>query len=499
VRRDPTLTVRYEAILSYTGLVLLLAGLMTLTPLLALLSRPSEWPLAPWFIGPSLILLAAGAALWRLLRPKQPVTLNVADGGVIVLLSWVTVFLVSAVPFLGIESLNFTQAVFESVSGWTTTGLTVVDVESAPHLILLWRSVMQLGGGAGLAIIMVAALAGPSGPGLYEAEGRGEQLVPHVRESARLVVTIYSGYAVLGILAYCLAGMTLFEAVNHAFTAVSTGGFSTSSDSIGHWDSLPIEVVTLVLMLLGSLNFVTAYVALKGRWGALWRNGELRVPAVLVPICFALLLATMAGGLYAGAGKTVRVAIFETVTAITTTGFSTTNYGQWAGAGWIVLILLMLIGGGTCSTAGGIKQYRVYVLCRGLVEELRRPFLPEGAVIQTPVWRGERKGFLNDAQVRRVGTFVFLYLAAFAAGSLIIATHGHGLKESCFEFASALGTVGLSVGITAADAPQGVLWTEIAGMFLGRLEFFIILVSIGKIARDAWHLAQARPSRPAQR
>lgn len=492
MRADITLQKRYRAILSYTGLILLLGGLLMLTPLLALAARPGEWVHSVGFVLPAVVLAGIGTGIWRAFRLKGPVVLTVQDGGVVVLLSWVVVCLFSAWPFMAVQRLGFTQAVFESVSGWTTTGLSVIDVATATHLILLWRSIMQLAGGAGLAIIMLAAITGPVGPGLSAAEGRSEQLVPHVRESAELVMVIYSGYALLGILAYWLAGMAPFDAVNHAFTAISTGGFSTRPESIGHWDSAAIEAVTMLLMILGNLNFLTAYVLLHGKLQAVHRNGEVRLMGVLIPACAFVLFVFVCRGIYPALGRSARVAIFETVTALTTTGFSTTSYGNWGSLGFLVLIVLMLIGGGTCSTAGGIKQYRVYLLFKSVLWHLRRSLLPRTAVVQNRIWQGEQKDFVSDKRIGQVATFMFLYLATYFLGAGILAAHGYGLKESLFEFASALGTVGLSVGVTSPDAPGLVLWTETLGMFLGRLEFFVVMVTLGRIVRDCLAMLQSR-------
>ena len=478
---------RYRAILSYTGAILALAGALMLTPLLALLAWPQERGQAWAFAVPAAVMGALGLGMWRWLRPRDGVVLSVQEGGVIVLLSWVFVCLFSAWPFMAVLGLNFTQAVFESVSGWTTTGLSVVDITAAGHVILLWRSIMQLAGGAGLAIIMLSAIAGPTGPALSTAEGR-DQLVPHVRRSAKLVMMIYSGYATIGTLALWLAGMGWFDAVNHAFAAVSTGGFSTHPESIGYWNSVAVEAVTIPLMILGNLSFVTAWLLLRGKFGAVARNGEVRLMAVLIPLSAALLFLLTARGLYPALGKAVRVAVFETVSALTTTGFSTVGFGDWNAFGWIVLVVLMLIGGGTCSTAGGIKQYRVYLLYKSLVWELRRRLLPRTVVAENPVWEADRQVFVTDARLRQIGTFVFLYLVTFAAGSAVLAAHGYGLKESVFEYASAVGTVGLSVGVTLPTAPPGVLWAEIAGMFLGRLEFFVVLASAAKLTRDLRNL-----------
>jgi len=491
VRKASYLRQKYRMILSYTGLILVLCAVLMLTPLLALIAWPGEGSQARVFLVPAVLMAALGIAARQLLRSKADVVLNVQEAGVIVLLSWVLVCLFSAWPFMALMGLNFTQAVFESVSGWTTTGLSVVDVTQASHVILLWRSIMQLAGGAGLAIIMLSSITGPTGPALSVAEGR-EQLVPHVRQSAKLVMMIYSGYMVVGIIALRLAGMNWFDAVNHAFAALSTGGFSTHPESIGYWNSAAVEAVTITLMFFGNLSFVTAWLLLRGRFRAVGHNGEIRLMAVMITLCAILLFLLTTRGLYPTLGKSVRVAVFETVTALTTTGFSTVGYGDWNSFGWVVLIVLMLIGGGTCSTAGGIKQYRIYLLWKSLVWELRRSLLPRTAVTVNPVWEADRQVFVNDTRLRQIGTFVFLYLLTFAVGSAVLTAHGYGLKEALFEYASAVGTVGLSVGVTSPSAPTGVLWAEIVGMFLGRLEFFVILAGTAKLLGDSWAVVYSR-------
>jgi trk system potassium uptake protein TrkH len=485
LRQTPYLRKRYQAILSYTGAILLMGAGLMLSPLVMLIFWHQEWRLAlPGFVLPSFALGLLGAFLWKYCGGKDRVVLTVEEGGVIVVLSWFLVCLASSWPFIVLQGLGFSQAVFESVSGWTTTGLSVVDVTRASHLILIWRSIMQLAGGAGLAIIMIAAIAGPIGPGLSVAEGRSEQLVPQVRASAKIVTTIYAGYAAIGSIALWLAGMEPFDALNHAFAAISTGGFSTRPESIGYWDSVAIEAAVIPLMILGNLNFLTAYLLLQGRLRAVLRNGEVRLMAVLLPafalICFWLVCKS----LYPTFDKQARVAIFEVASALTTTGFSTVSYGNWNGLGFLLLIVLMLIGGGTCSTAGGIKQYRIFVLFKSFVWDLRRAFLPRTAVVESYVWRGEQQDFLTEARIRKAAIFCFVYLTVYTVGTAVLAAHGYSLQESLFEFASAIGTIGLSVGVTAASSPPLVLWAESCGMFLGRLEFFVIIISVIKIFKD---------------
>ncbi len=474
---------KYRAIFGYTGLICALAGITILFPLVALFTYPEEMNLAWGFLIPGLFLVIVGWLLWCQLK-NSSTNLSVQDGAIIVVLSWIIAIAFGTIPFIGISGLNITQAVFESTSGWTTTGLSVIDVSQASHLILLYRSTIQLVGGAGFAVVALSAIIAPAGIGLATAEGRSEQLVPNIRRSAKLVLNIYTGYVATGIVALRLAGMNWFDAVNHAFAALSTGGFSTRAASLGYWNSPVIEAVTLVLMLLGTLNFLTSYLLLTGKFTAVIRNSEVKLQAVVVPLGITILLLGVTNKLDFTFNKALRVVVFETITALSTSGFSTVSYTNWSSMGWLVLIVLMLIGGGTGATAGGIKQFRIYALYRGVIWEIRRQLLPKDAVTEPDVWQGETRHFLSDRQLRQISMFVWLYLGIYIAGSGIITAYGYSLPESLFEYASALSTVGLSVGVTAANAPIGVLWTEIAGMFLGRLEFFPVFVGLIRMYQD---------------
>ena len=513
-RRLARLQAQYRAIASYLGLTLGLAGAVMLTPLAALLAWPAEISAGIHFLVPGLLLLTGGSAAYFRLKSGETV-LTMQDGGLIVVLSWLGACLMGTWPLMAVEGLNFTQAFFESVSGWTTTGLSVVDVTTAHKITLLWRSIMQVVGGAGFAIIMLAALTGPVGTGLPSAEGRSEQLVPHVRESAKLVLMIYCSYLVVGSVALYLAGMGWFDAINHSFCAVSTGGFSTQPESIGHWDSVAVEAVTLPLMFLGSLNFLTAYLLFRGRLAArvrndqeaaagrrwfeqLWRgrliavrrDSEFRFVVIFVPLVALLLLLLVCRELYPSLEKSVRVAIFETVTCVTTTGFSTVSYANWNEFGILMLIVFMIVGGGTGSTAGGMKQYRVVLLAKSFVWDIRRALLPGTAVVENHVWHSGERDYIGDARVRQTTAFATLYLLTLVVGTAVLAAHGYSLRDSFFEFASAQGTVGLSIGVTSADAPPLVLWAETVGMFLGRLEFLIVFVGIAKLVRDVPRLVR---------
>lgn len=480
---------RYRVLSAYIGGILIVVGLTMLAPLLLLPLFPDEIALAPAFLISAVPVVVAGVGLRVRVDTSEARSPNLQEGMVAILIAWVLAIVVGALPLMMISSLDFTQAIFESTSGWTTTGLSVVDVERAPRLVLFYRSVIQLIGGAGFAIIVLSAITGPTGSGLSIAEGREDQLAPHVRRSAEIVIRIYLAYCVFGIIALMIAGMNWFDAVNHAFSALSTGGFSTRAESIGYYDSALIELVIIVLMLLGTLNYLTAYVLWQGKFKAVRKNGELRLMSVLIPVGVLLIFLSVGLSEYAAdATKGIRVALFEVTSALSTTGFSTEPYTDWSSTGWMVLILAMLIGGGSGSTSGGIKLFRIYVLIKALIWEVRMAFLPQHAVNEAIIWRGDKQSLLSDKQIRRIALFVFLYFMLFFVLVIVITAHGHDIGAAMFESASTLSTVGLSVGITAPDAPWTLLWAQSVGMLLGRLEFFAFLIGITKLIRDAGDL-----------
>lgn len=486
-RRGAQLARRYRTIVAYAGLIWIFAAAVLVSPLLALPAYPGE--VRRWwaYVLPALALAGVGALAWRLRLPaheRDERAISLSEGAAVVVLAWLGAIAAGSLTLALTAGLGFTQAVFEATSAWTTTGLSVVDVTTAPRLVLLLRSNLELAGGAGLAILMISVMGGPAGQGLSSAEGRQEQLVPHVVRSAKLVIVLYSVYNALGVLALRLAGMSWFDAVNHAFAAVSTGGFSTRVESIGYWDSPAVEGVTIVLMLLGTTSFIVAWRLAQGHWRDAVRNGELRLLLVLVAVGSALLTWLVTAPRHGGLPGGLRVAVFNVVSALSTSGFSTVDYAPWGPFGVGLLILLQLIGGGTGSTAGGIKLARVHLLVRVVVWEVQRTFLPRAAITRPYVWQGGERAPVLDEDARRVAAFVVVYLCAFVAGSGVIAAHGVRLQDAMFEMASSLSTVGLSVGVTRPDAPPAILWTQILGMLLGRLEFFALIVGVLRLLRD---------------
>ncbi|MGL4606680.1 MAG: TrkH family potassium uptake protein [Eubacteriaceae bacterium] len=420
-----------------------------------------------------------------LVSGKKKGKLHKNQDAVIVVFSWVIGIFICALPFVLTGKYNFTQAIFEAASGFSTTGLSVVDVTTTPKIFLMHRSNMLFFGGIGLVLVMMSVLSDVYGMRLYNTEGHSDKLLPNLIKSARMIISIYSGYILSGSILYIIFGMTPFDALNHSIAAVSTGGFSTKSASIGYYNSIPIEIVTIVLMLLGCTNFLVHLLLIQGKYKAFFKHCEVKfmffVIALMLPIFTVLLL----NELYTSAPEAARIALFQIVSAITTTGFQTIEtFSVWSSSLLFLMILLMLIGGGAGSTAGGIKQYRAYLLIRQFLWYIRDVASHKRVIYSDSIDRFGEKEIVTTKSKNEVTMFILFYLAIFVLGSFIFSLYGNSIQDSMFEFASALGTVGLSVGITGYDAPPLILWTGTFGMIIGRLEIYIIFLTLVRIATD---------------
>ena len=468
---------------SSCGKLMLLIGLLVAAPLALLPFYPQDSSFVWAFLGPSLFSLAVGMLVCLLGKRDSGCSaswpMSQWQSSHTVLFTWFWGILVGAMPFLFSGHLNFVQALFESVSGWTTTGLSVLDVSRTSYIFLFYRSFMQYCGGLGFIMMMVMLVSDKRSMGLFQAEGHPDKLMPNLRKTAQTIFAMYLVFLFLGTVAYIIAGMPLFESICHAMCSLSTGGFSTRLNSIGEYHSLAIETVTIVLMLLGTTNFAALLLLLRRKWRRVLRVSEVRFLFVLLLVFVPLIALSLSHELGLGIGEAFRHAWFNAASALSTTGYATMGYDSWPAFAVGLLILLMLIGGGMGSTAGGLKLTRVYLILRMVGQNLKRKLVP-GRFVDTPTYtKAQGKARIDDALCADTLGFVGCYLVLFLAGALALTlTAGCSLTEAMFEFASALGTVGLSIGLTGPATGSATLVVEMIGMILGRLEIFIVLTGI---------------------
>ncbi|MDX9691379.1 MAG: TrkH family potassium uptake protein [Acholeplasmataceae bacterium] len=485
MNQEKKITSGYPLIINYLGIFAVLIGLINLLPLFVLIFYPNEHTHALDFIIPGVASIIIGLFIGFLFRGREKGRLERHQDAVLVVCIWLLAILISAIPFVLTGSYTFSQSIFEVTSGYSTTGLTVVDVESSSHMLLVFRSLLQFFGGVGLVLVLTSAISDKFGMRLYSAEGHSDKLVPNLIRSGRTILSIYIGYILVGMFIYILFGMTPFDAFNHAIAAVATGGFSTKAASIGHYNHLGIEMTTIILMILGGTNFFVHLMLIKGKFKNVFKHVELKLLAILVIIFIPFLVINMINFSNASFGSALRISSFQFFSAITGTGYQTVNSFQALPSFFnLVLILMMVLGAGMGSTAGGMKQYRVALAFKSMYWNIKEQLSHKKTIRTHFISKLGTKTVVDKDEVNHNHSFLMVYVIVLITGTFIFAAHGNGIFESLFEFASALGTVGLSVGITGAHASNSILWTATVGMFLGRLEFYVIFVAIAKISMD---------------
>ncbi|AUD62760.1 hypothetical protein BK010_03845 [Tenericutes bacterium MO-XQ] len=472
----------YPLIFNYLGVFAILIGIINLIPLLTIIFYPNEISEAKNFYIPALSSILIGSLIVFLYRGREKERLERSQDAILVVGIWLLAIFISSLPFVLTGNYNFTQAIFESTSGYSTTGLTVVDVTQTPNIYLFFRSLLQFVGGVGLVLVLTSAISDKFGMRLYSAEGHSDKLLPNLVKSGRMIMSIYIGYIFVGAIFLVIFGLTPFQALNHSITAVATGGFSTEAASIGAFNKVGVEVTIMVLMLLGGTNFYVHLMLLRGKLKNVFGHVELKLLGVLLVVFIPILVINLIGMYNGDFFYTLRVASFQFISAVTGTGFQTIEtFTIMPPTFMSVLIIVMVLGAGMGSTAGGMKQYRVALAFKSLYWNIREQFGHKKTIRTHFINKIGTRTIINKEEVIQNYSFLMTYLLALFTGTLIFTGYGFTIKDALFEFASALGTVGLSVGITNYNANPGILWTATVGMFLGRLEFYVIFIAIAKI------------------
>lgn len=463
------------------GKLMLLIGLILAIPLVVLPFYPGEAQYAFAFLIPSAGSIVLGLVVCILSPSREDDDTEwqspFQKGSLPVLFAWCFAFFVGALPFGLSGQMRLIHALFESINGWTTAGFTFADVTSLAHIFLFYRSLMQYCGGLGFIIMIAMLMKGKQAMNLYNAEGHPDRLMPSLKGTARTISLLYSAFLVLGTLAYWIFGMNLFDAVCHTMSALSTAGFTTQAESIGQYGSLAIERITIVLMLIGASNFAILLLLVKRQFRQVARVSELRFMFGLVLLSTCLITLSLHNERTMPLDESFHNALFGVVTTLSTTGYSTMHYAQWPPFAVGLLMLLMFIGGGTGSTAGGIKLTRVYLLLRATWANSRKRFFSARNVAAPSYYTVRGKMPIDEALIQDVYGFAACYMGIFIVGTLLLTlTAGCSLMEAMFEFASALCTVGISNGLTNANATAGTLIVQMLGMILGRLEIFMVFI-----------------------
>lgn len=431
-----------------------------------------------------------------LLTKKHKKEINKREGYVIVTFGWIFMSLVGTLPYIFTGAIpSFTNAFFETMSGYTTTGASILnDIESIPKGVLFWRSTTHWIGGMGIIVLAIAILPllGIGGMQLFTAEAPGpggDKLHPRITDTAKRLWLIYVGYTAAETILLQVAGMSFFDAINHALSTLSTGGFSTKNASVAHWNDNPaIQYIIIFFMFLAGTNFVLSYFMFKGKVSKIIQDEEFRLYfkfIAIFTIIAALLIyfradvsqSSIDHPMVLGEGESaIRHGLFQVLAIVTTTGFVTADYTMWTPFLTVFFFGLMFLGGSAGSTAGGVKVVRQLILIKNGFLEFKRALHPSAII---PV-RYNGKSVSGDIVFNILGFFI-LYMLSFIVGALVFSMFQLDFQSAIGLSASSLGNVGPALGDFgpvnnyAALPPLGKWWASFL-MLIGRLELFTVLI-----------------------
>lgn len=469
-----------KIIIQVMGLLLLIEGVfLGISALVSLYYNQYDFKA---LIITTIICFTIGISL-RLLTQKADKNIGKREGYIIVSLVWVVFSIFGALPFVLSGAIpSFTDAFFETMSGFTTTGASILnDIESIPFGLLFWRSLTQWLGGMGIIVLSIAILPifGIGGMQLFVAEVPGptpDKLHPRIKETAKRLWVIYVLFTLAEVILLKIGGMNWFDAVNHSFTTMATGGYSTKQASIAHFNSPFIDYVITLFMFIAGTNFTLSYFALHLKFGKVFRNEEFRYYlgfVLLFTVAIAFSLYHLQGF---GIEKSFRDSIFQVVSIITTTGFATADYLQWSPFVIVMIFALMFFGGSAGSTGGSIKIVRVSLLLKNSYQELKRIIHPNAII---PVRMNGKS--VSPAIISNILAFVVIYMLITIISTILISALGYDLQTSLGAVAATLGNIGPGIGLVGpienyAHFPDIGKWFLSFLMLIGRLELFTVLI-----------------------
>ncbi|MDD5347001.1 MAG: TrkH family potassium uptake protein [Candidatus Omnitrophica bacterium] len=487
--RDDVTVIAY-----YLGKVIIGLGLTMFIPAGLGFALNERGPALDFLISIELLLLI-GLVLTSRYRSEK--LLGWMHGMIVASLAWLVAMFLGAIPlYMSGHFRSYLDACFEAMSGFATTGLTLVqDLDHLSYAHNLWRHLIMFIGGQGIVVIALSMFVKgfTGGFTMYVGEARDEKILPNVAHTGQFIWLVSIVYLVLGTIALGIAGllngMKPFNSFFHGacvfMAAFDTGGFTPQSQNILYYHSLPFEVITIIIMILGAINFKLHYHLWAGNRKEIFKNIETRTFFLTVMVTFIIVAAGLSqAGIYPKALLLFRKGFYQLISGHTGTGYQTVYARQfineWGHLALVGLICAMALGGAVCSTTGAIKMFRVGVIVKALVQDIKRIILPPRAVVMQK-FHHIKEVFLEDAQVRPALMITLAYLALYGIGSIVGMFYGYPFLESLFESTSAAANVGLSCGITSVDMPATLKVTYIIQMWAGRLEFMSVLTLFGFI------------------
>lgn len=473
---------KIPVVLRVLSVFLIIISFFLLSPIIVAFFY-GEYDLIQYFLIPVGINILVALCLFFGLRSRGGLNLSIRGGFLFVTLAWITASASGALPFYLSGAIpSYTDAFFETMSGFTTTGASILtNIEAMPYSLLFWRSLTHWLGGMGIVVLTVALfpLLGIGGFQLLKAESPGpsvDKITPRITETAKILWIIYLALTVLETGLLMLGGMNLFDSLTHTFGTLATGGFSPKNTSVGFYQSGYIHVVITIFMYLAGVNFILYFKLIRRDFRSIFRNTELKVYTAILLIATLLIALDLFGSTYDSFAISLRYAGFQAASILTTTGYATADFAAWPAVSKILLFALMFIGGSAGSTGGGMKVIRIVTVIKQGFNEMRYLIYPRG------VFRIHINGRAVKKDVVYVITgLVSLYIFLLVIVSIIVASAGNSILTSFSTALVTLGNIGPGFGMVGpaenyAFFPDYVKWLLSFVMMVGRLEIYTVLV-----------------------
>ena len=466
------------------GILISIESIAMLVPMFVdLFYKNEDWII---FLFSSIFTFVIGLAFVFSFR-KQKNNIRIREAFILTILSWIIIAFFASIPFIySASNLHFTNALFESISGITTTGATVItNLDHLPEGILIWRSLLQWFGGIGIIVLALAILPTLQIGGMQllhmEHDDPYEKTIPKINQFVLEIILLYIFLTFFCSIFYFLSGMNGFESIAHSMTTISTGGFSTNDDSFKSFYNFNIELTAIAFMIVGSLPFVIFLKTIHGDWKSLFSDDQIKLFFLLILILTSLMAYWLINEYNYSIIDSIKLSTFNIISILTGTGYTSSNFNMWGGFGLIIMFIIMFIGGCAGSTTGGVKIFRLQLLFRGAQTQIKKLIQPHGVFVAT----FNQKSVSEDTFNSIMG-FFFMYILIFFLGSIVLSFFGLDFLTAISASASAISNVGPGLGNLIGpngnynSLPLESKWVLSLLMLIGRLELltFLVLLSI---------------------
>lgn len=476
-----------KTIMHYTGFVIICIASFMVIPVIISYIYADNFRYSFSFEISTLISLVIGLILYFTYNSKHISDLSLKGSLIFVMSIWIVAALFSALPLVISGDLSFIDAYFEAMSGITSTGFTMYTDIPVVYSVRMWRGLLQWFGGLGIIFMLLVLLpSSVSMKSLYFAEGKTEQMTPNIKHTSMIFIEVYSILTLLSISLYVLAGLDYFNAICYTFSGLGTGGFSADPNNLNNFSNPLIQLVTMIIMIMGGINFIMHYNIMKGNIKNIFKDIELRYMFLFILLATIIITFSLHQNNFYNGDLiiTAKHALFQVISILTSTGYQTTDINNWPALSYHVLILLMFIGGAVCSTAGGIKIYNVVIMIKAIWWETQAIFFPKHTIINRKLFHDNKLITISLSLIKTTLVYILAYILIVAISTIIVIYYCNDFQTAYTIVAGSVGNTGLGPSYINTSIPLVVKVLLIFDFLAGRIGIWPVLLPLAYLVNS---------------